>query len=451
MSETEAVDKLICARWVLPMTPAEPVLEHHSVAISGTRIVDVCPTEFAKQRYQANETLDLGSQLLMPGLINAHGHAAMTLLRGLGNDLPLMEWLQDHIWPAEGAFVDEAFVADGTQLAIAEMLRTGTTCFSDMYYFPETMAETAQNHGIRVQACFPILDFPTAWGSGPGDYIRKGLALNDEVRHSNLVTVAFGPHAPYTVSDEPLKQIATLAEQLDLPVQIHLHETASEVADHTRSQGLRPTRRLEELGLMSPRIQCVHMTQVDEYDLELLSRTGAHVLHCPEANMKLASGACDVQQLLDAGVNVALGTDGAASNNNLDLFGEMQTAALLGKLTRMDAGAVNAQAILRMATINGARALGIDDRVGTLEAGKQADVIAVDLGDMLAQPVYDPLPHLVYNTNGRQVSHSWIAGEPRLVDGELQRMDLHGLRERVRRWQDRIEAADREHRGHQHE
>ena len=447
MTETEAVDKLISARWVLPMTPNSAVLDHHSIAISGTRIVDVCPAETARQRYRATETKDLGDQLLMPGLINAHGHAAMTLLRGLGNDLPLMEWLQEHMWPAEARFVDESFVADGTQLAIAEMLRTGTTCFSDMYFFPDTIAETAQNHGMRVQACSPILDFPTNWGSGPEDYIQKALALNDRMRNSNLVTVAFGPHAPYTVSDEPLKQIATLAEEVDLPVQIHVHETAGEIDDHINSHGLRPTRRLAELGLMSPRTQCVHMTQVDEHDLNLLTETGAHVLHCPEANMKLASGACPVRTLLDAGVNLALGTDGAASNNNLDLFGEMQSAALLAKLTSMDASAAGASDILRMATINGARALGIDDRVGTLEPGKQADLIAVNLGDILAQPVYDPLAHLVYNTSGRQVTHSWIAGEARLIDGELQRMDLNGLRARVQDWQQRIGQADRDHTG----
>ncbi|TDT38637.1 5-methylthioadenosine/S-adenosylhomocysteine deaminase [Halospina denitrificans] len=442
MSETAAVDKLISARWVLPMTNDGTVLDNHSIAITSNRITDICPTETARQKYQAQETLDLGNQLLMPGLINAHGHAAMTLLRGLGNDLPLMEWLEDHIWPAEGRFVDEEFVSDGTQLAIAEMLRTGTTCFSDMYFFPETVAETAQNHGIRVQACFPVLDFPTNWGSGPEDYFQKGLALHDRVRNSNLVTIAFGPHAPYTNSDEPLKRTATLAEQVDLPIQIHLHETAGEVQDSIQNHGLRPTRRLAELGLMSPRTQCVHMTQVDEHDLNLLKETGAHVLHCPEANMKLASGACPIQMLMDAGVNVALGTDGAASNNNLDMFGEMQSAALLGKLSSMDAGAAKAIDILRMATINGACAMGIDDRVGSLEPGKQADIIAVDLGDILAQPVYDPVPHLVYNTNGRQVTHSWVAGEPRLIQGELQRMDLHGLRERVQRWQIAINEAD---------
>lgn len=442
MSDNEAVDLLLSARWVLPMSEGDPVLDYHSVVIRGHRILEVLPTEAALQRYQPAQHRDLGEQLLMPGLINAHGHASMTLLRGLGNDLPLMEWLEDHIWPAEGRFVDERFVADGTQLAMAEMLRTGTTCFSDMYFFPETIAETAQHHGMRVQACFPVLDFPTNWGSGPDDYFRKGLALHDRMRHSNLVTVAFGPHAPYTNSDEPLQQTATLAGQVDAPIQIHLHETAGEVTDSIQSRGLRPSRRLAELGLMGPGTQCVHMTQVDDHDLKLLRETGAHVLHCPEANMKLASGACPVQTLLDNGINVALGTDGAASNNNLDLFGEMQSAALLGKLTAMDAGAVTAHDILRMATINGARALGIEDRTGSLEPGKYADVIAVDLGDILAQPVYDVMPHLVYNTNGRQVTNVWINGEPRLVDGELQRFDLHGLRERVQQWRDIISEAD---------
>lgn len=449
MSEPQTADKRIDGRWVLPMSEGTPILEYHSVIISGERIEAILPTEQAQQRYPDVETTRLDEHLIMPGLINAHGHAAMTLLRGLGNDLPLMEWLQEHIWPAEGEFVSEEFVADGTLLAIAEMLRGGTTCFSDMYFFPETVADLAQKHGMRVQTAFPILDFPTPWGSGPEEYIQKGLQLQERTRNSNFVHVCFGPHAPYTVSDEPLQQVATLSEQIDLPVQIHLHETAGEVTDAIQSRGLRPSKRLADLGLMTPRTQCVHMTQVDDYDLRLLSETGAHILHCPEANMKLASGACPVQKLLDAGVNVALGTDGAASNNDLDMFGEMRSAALLAKHFSEDAGAVPAMEILKMATINGARALDLADLIGSLEPGKQADLIAVDFGDILAQPVYDPAPHLVYNTNARQVTHSWSAGEPRVVAGELQKIDLHGLRARVQQWQQTISAADRRHSTHE--
>ncbi len=443
MSESQTADHRIDARWVLPMSEGTPILENHSVIISGERIQAIVPTSEAQQRYPDIKTTQLSDHLVMPGLINAHGHASMTLLRGLGNDLPLMEWLQEHIWPAEGEFVNEEFVADGTLLAIAEMLRSGTTCFSDMYFFPETVADVAHKHGIRVQTAFPILDFPTQWGSGPEEYIEKGLKLHDRTRNSNFVNVCFGPHAPYTVSDEPLKQIATLSEQIDLPVQIHLHETAGEVTDSIQQRGLRPSKRLADLGLMTPLTQCVHMTQVDDYDLGLLKETGAHILHCPEANMKLASGACPINRLLDAGINVALGTDGAASNNDLDMFGEMRSAAFLTKLASGDAGAVPAMEILKMATINGARSMDMEDRIGSLEPGKQADLIAVDLGDILVQPVYDPAPHLVYNTNSRQVTHSWIAGEARLIDGELQKIDLHGLRGRIQQWQQRISAADR--------
>ncbi|MDX1590140.1 MAG: TRZ/ATZ family hydrolase, partial [Oleiphilaceae bacterium] len=371
-----------------------------------------------------------------------HGHAAMTLLRGFGDDLPLMTWLNDYVWPAESRFVDEDFIADGTQLAMAEMLRSGTTFFSDMYYFPEVVAELAQQQGMRAQVCFPVLDFPTNWGSGPEEYLRKGLALRDRLRHSELVQVAFGPHAPYTVSDGPLSQIATLAEQTGAPVQIHLHETAFEVEDAVQKTGLRPIRRLSELGLLTPTTQCVHMTQLDDNDIQLLRESGAHVLHCPESNMKLASGQCPVQRLLDEGINVALGTDGAASNNDLDMFGEMRTAAFLAKSVSGDAAAVSAHQALAMATINGARALGREQDLGSLEPGKLADMVAVDLGDCLVQPVYDPASHLVYSTSSRQVSHSWIGGQPQLVDGELRRIDLQELRGRIEQWQQKIRQVD---------
>ncbi|TVP56593.1 MAG: TRZ/ATZ family hydrolase [Halomonadaceae bacterium] len=437
----ETVDLLLTARWIIPVQPASQVLEDHALVVHQGRILQVLPRDEALQRFTPEQHLDLPEHVLIPGLINTHGHAAMSLLRGFGDDLPLMTWLNDYVWPAESRFVDERFIADGTQLAMAEMLRTGTTFFSDMYYFPEVVAEVAQHQGMRAQVCFPVLDFPTNWGSGPDEYLRKGLALRDQLRHSELIQVAFGPHAPYTISDGPLSQIATLAEQTGAAVQIHLHETAHEVTEAVQNTGLRPIRRLSELGLLTPTTQCVHMTQLDDNDIALLKESGAHVLHCPESNMKLASGQCPVHKLLEAGINVALGTDGAASNNDLDMFGEMRTAALLAKSVSGNAAAVSAHQALAMATINGAKALGREQDLGSLEAGKLADIVAVDLGDPLVQPVYDPASHLVYSTNSRQVSHSWIGGQAQLVDGKLKRIDLQELHGRIAQWQQQIQQA----------
>jgi len=436
------VDTLVSASWVIPVVPQGHTLENHAIAIRGDRIVDILPADIARRRYAADADYHLDNQILLPGLINLHGHAAMTLFRGLADDLPLMTWLNEHIWPAEGRFVSEEFVADGSMLAIAEMLRGGTTCFSDMYFFPEVTAEMAHQHRMRAQICFPVLDFPTNWGSGPEEYLRKGLSLYDRYRNSDWIQVAFGPHAPYTVSDGPLRQIVTVAEELDARVQIHLHETAHEVEEAQRNSGLRPVRRLAELGLLGPNVQCVHMTQLDDQDLELVRRHQAHIVHCPESNLKLASGFCPVERLEKAGVNVALGTDGAASNNDLDLLGEMRTAALLAKAVAGDAAALSAHRALAMATINGARALGLEDDLGSLEVGKWADIIAVDLSDAIAQPIYDPVSHLVYSTSARQVSHSWIGGHLQMEDGELKGIDLVGLRDRARHWAARIRTTD---------
>lgn len=444
----QSVDLLISARWVVPVIPAGQVLDYHSVAVDAGRIVAICPTEEARNRFNAAETADLKDQALFPGLINMHGHAAMSLFRGLADDLPLLTWLNEHIWPAESQFVDEDFVADGTLLAMAEMLRTGTTFFSDMYFFPDIAAEVAQQHRMRAQICVPVLDFPTNWASGPDEYIRKGLAVRDRFRTSEFVQVAFGPHAPYTVSDGPLQQVATLAEEIGANIQIHLHETAHEVEEALAKNGMRPLHRLAELGLLTPALQCVHMTQLDDYDIQLLAKSGAHVIHCPESNLKLASGFCPVDKLVKGGVNVCIGTDGAASNNDHDLLGEMRTAAMLGKAVAGDAAAVSAHRTLAMATINAARALGRDADLGSIEIGKLADLISVDMSDPIIQPVYDPVAHLVYSSNSRQVSHSWINGELHLENGHLLRIDLMGLRDRVSKWSRKIARKDKSDEAH---
>lgn len=433
-----AADIRINARWLIPIEPADVVLEHQAVLVQGDRIAAIVSQDEADARFRAKEVIDLPSHVVLPGLINMHGHAAMSLFRGLADDLPLMTWLNDHIWPAEGAFVSEAFIADGTQLAMAEMLRTGTTTFSDMYFFPEIVAQLAHDAGMRAQICFPLLDFPTPWGSGPDEYLSKGEAFIKQWQDNAFIMPAIGPHAPYTVSDEPLRKAVALSEATGAPIQIHLHETAFEVADAMEKSGKRPTARLAELKVLGTNTQCVHMTQIDESDIALLRATGAHVIHCPESNLKLASGLSPVQTFRKAGVNVAIGTDGAASNNDLDLFGELNTAAMLAKVVADDASALSAHEALAMATIQGARALGRDHELGSLAAGKLADIIAVDLGDPFLQPVYDPASHLVYSNHGRQVSHSWINGVPQVQEGKLTRIDVPDLMLRVQGWADRI-------------
>ena len=432
-----AVDTLIHPGWIVPVVPHGEVLSGHSLAISGDRIVALLPRAQTED-IDAARVLELPDHVLVPGLVNAHGHAAMTLLRGYVDDKPLRPWLEQHIWPLEAAHVSADFVRDGAELAITEMIRCGTTTFSDMYFFPDACAEVAQRLGMRCQITFPILDFPTVWARDADEYISKGLALRDATKHRDLVTVGFGPHAPYTVSEPNLVKVATLAAELDAAVQIHLHETRAEVLLAVEQNGERPLETLHRLGLLGPRTQCVHMVDLGEGDIALLGETGAHVVHCPQSNMKLASGACPVRKLLAQGINVAMGTDSAASNNDLNLFGEMQTAAMLAKLQAMDATALPAADALAMATLGGARALGLEDRIGSLEVGKQADLVAVDLGQPETLPVYNPLSQLVYACNGSQVTHSWIAGVAVMEERQLTRTDPAALRARVREWRERI-------------
>ena len=434
---TDRADILVHPGWIVPVVPRGTVLEGYSIALTGDRISALLPRE-AAHAIQASQVIELPDHALMPGMVNCHGHAAMALLRGFADDQPLMPWLEQHIWPAESAHMGQEFVRCGTELAIAEMIRSGTTTFTDMYFFPDVCAATAERLGMRCQITFPVLDFPTAWAQNADEYISKGLALRDDVKHSELVSVGFGPHAPYTVSTENLSKVATFAAELDMAVTIHLHETRGEVLLAVEQHGERPIDTLHRLGLIGPRTLCVHMTDLGEQDMALLAETGAHVIHCPQSNMKLASGSCPVNGLISRGVNVALGTDGAASNNDLNMFGEMQSAALLAKLVSEDATALPASDALAMATINGARALGLEDRIGSLEVGKQADLIAVDLGGPETQPLYNPVSQLVYACNGSQVSHSWIAGQPVLQARALTRIDLPALTARARSWQQKI-------------
>lgn len=438
MSAPESINLLIKARWIVPVVPENRVFEHCALAIDKGVIKALVPQSEADKRFDAEQVITLGNHLLIPGLVNAHGHAAMSLLRGYAEDLPLHDWLNDHIWPAEDQWLGEDWVRDGTELAMAEMIRSGTTCFSDMYFYSEQTAQAAQQAQMRAQITFPVMDAATSWGSGPEDYLRKGLALHDDFRASQLVRIGFGPHAPYTVGDGPLSKIATLSQELDAPVQIHLHETGQEIADSLAQYGKRPIERLSDLGLLSPLTQCVHMTQMEDSDLALLQESGAHVVHCPESNMKLASGFCPVHKLTEGGVNVALGTDSAASNNDLDMLGEMKTAALLGKALAGRADAMDAHSVLRMATLNGARALGLEERIGSLEVGKAADITAVELSDLASQPVYNPVSQLIYTQSVQRVSHVWVAGKALLLSRQLQTLNERELLGKARWWRQQL-------------
>ena len=432
-------DLLLLPTWLVPVEPAGVVLKDHGVGIEGGRIVFIGPREEAL-KHTAIETRELPDMLLSPGLINAHGHAAMTLFRGMADDLPLMTWLQDHIWPAEGKWVDEDFVRDGTDLAIAEQLKGGISCFSDMYFYPKTATERVHNSGIRAQIAIPILDFPVPGASSADEALRQAIELFGDLKYHPRIKIAFGPHAPYTVSDENLEKVRVIADELDATIQMHVHETAFEVQQSIEVYGERPVARLARLGLLGPRFQAVHMTQISDEDLSLLVENNASVIHCPESNLKLASGFCPVERLWLAGINVAVGTDGAASNNDLDLLGETRTAALLAKAVANSATALDAHRALRMATLNGARALNLESEIGSIELGKAADLVAFDLSGLAQQPVYDPVSQLIYATGRDCVKHLWVAGKHLLNNGKLTRMDEQQLCATAKAWGERISS-----------
>ncbi len=433
------VDTLIHAQWIIPVEPDDTVLEHHSLAIRDGDIVAMLPSYQAREQFSAEHTVELPQHALIPGLVNCHTHASMSLLRGYADDLPLMDWLQNHIWPAEARWVGERFVHQGTQLAVAESLRGGVTCFNDMYFFPDQAALAAEAAGMRAVVGLIVIDFPTVWAGDADEYLEKAIQVHDRFRDNPLISTAFAPHAPYTVSDQPLQRIVTLAEELDLPIHMHVHETAHEVDEGRRNHGHHPLTRLQRLGLLSPRLLAVHMTQLDDADIGQCAETGLNVVHCPESNLKLASGFCPLARLVAAGVNVALGSDGAASNNDLDMLGEMRTAALLAKAVAGDAAAIPAHTALRMATLNGARALGLDQRIGSLRPGKAADLAAIDLGSVETQPVYHPISHIVYAASRNQVSDVWVAGRHLLRQRKLTTLDESQLRADARAWAEKIQ------------
>ena len=434
----QTTETLLEARWIVPVEPAGIVFEHHTLVVDGGRIRSLLPIAEARAAYPDAERVALDRHALFPGLVNAHTHAAMSLLRGYADDLALGPWLREHIWPAERRWVGPEFVRDGAELAVAEMIRGGITCFGDQYFFPEQVAAVCHDAHMRVRLGIVVIDFPTAYASGPDEYLANGLALHDQWKTDPLISCMFAPHAPYTVAPELLAHVGALADELDLPITIHLHETADEVAQSVAKHGVRPIAQLEKLGLLTPALMAVHMTHLQADEIALLAQCGTHVIHCPQSNMKLANGSCPVTALQAAGVNVGLGTDGAASNNDLDLIDEMRTAALLAKASAGDASALTAHQTLRMATLNSAKALGLADEIGSLVPGKAADLFAIDLDDIGTVPVYDPVSALVYASHRSQVTDVWVAGRAVMRRRELLTLDAPTIRDKARQWGDRI-------------
>jgi 5-methylthioadenosine/S-adenosylhomocysteine deaminase len=433
-----SIELLINAQWVIPIEPTGACLPQHSVAVDGGLIVDVLPQTHARQVFAPRHTVDLLDHVLLPGLVNAHCHAAMTLMRGIADDLPLMRWLQEAIWPRETRHMSHAFVRDGTLLAAEEMLRGGITTCNDMYFHPDAAAEAFDLAGMRAVIGMTVIDFSTPYATDADDYLRKGLAARERWQQHPLLHFTLAPHAPYTVSDETLLRCASLAAELDLPIHMHIHETAGEVHDAVTLTGMRPLERLAGLGLLGPNLIAVHAVHLNPAEIGLLATHGCAVAHCPTSNMKLASGIAPTQALLQAGVAVGLGSDGAASNNRLDLFQEMRHASLLAKVSTRDATALPAHRVLQMATLNGARALGMESRIGSLEAGKAADLCAVSLASLESRPCYDPVSHLVYVAGREHVSHVWVAGTPRVFDGNVLRMYNTDLSALASLWQNKL-------------
>lgn len=428
-------DWLIEAGWVIPVHPAGVVLEQHAVVVNKDQIAAILPIAQANAMYLPKQHIQRPNAVVMPGLVNAHCHNPMSLLRGVADDLALMPWLNEHIWPIERAVLAPDFVEAGIELAVAEMLRSGTTCCNENYFFPDAQAQAYQRLGFRAAVSIPVIDFPSAWAASQEEYFDKGLQIHDQFKSSPLLSFSMAPHAPYTVCDASFERIRYYSEQLDLPVHCHIHETAQEIIDSLAQYQQRPLARLDRLGLVNEHLTAVHMTQLTPDEIELCARRGVSVVHCPQSNMKLASGFCPTDALLKAGVNLAIGTDGCASNNDLDMFDELRTAALLSKAVAQDATAFKAFTALHSATYAGAKAMGLEDSIGSLEVGKQADMIAIDLSQLETLPLYDVVSQLVYAGNRGLVTDVWIAGKAKMLERRLTDIDMQKIISTSRQWQ----------------
>ena len=433
--------KALVPEWLVPVCPENRVLRDHAVVIEHGRIRAIVPVAELDRDYPGLSVQRLPGCALIPGLINAHTHSAMALMRGMADDLPLMRWLEDHIWPAEQRWVGPDYVRAGVELAVAEMLAGGTTCFNDNYFFPDVTAATAIRAGMRAVVGLPVISLPTAWAATEDEYFSRGLEVHQDLMAEDRVTTAFAPHAPYTVSDAAFERMRELADEMDIPIHLHLLETAGEIEGSQTRFGAHPLDRLDALGLLGPRLLAVHMTQLTAADMDRLARRGVHVIHCPASNLKLASGICPVAELDARSINIALGTDGAASNNTLDMFAETRLAALLAKGASGNPEALPAARALSMATINGARALGLDDRIGSIEPGKQADLVAVRLDRIETLPVHNVVSQVVYACGRHQVEQVWVGGQQVVVDGAVCGLDRASIARQAADWQRRLKPT----------
>ncbi len=434
----QSIEQIVHAKWVITADHDNPVLENHSLLIEHGVIRDILPTLYVKDHFFSTQIDEYSQHIIMPGLINAHTHIGMNYFRGLGSDLALMDWLTQYIFPAEKKWLSHEFVRDASLFAIAEMIRSGTTCFNDMFYFLQGTAEAVELSGIRAFIGMTIIEFPTAWAQTTDEYFSKGLEFYEQYKHHDRITATFAPHAPYTVSDQSFMRIKELAELHQLKINLHLHETTDEIEQSMKQYQKRPIKRLQELGFLSNNLLAIHAAQLNEEDMDILLASNTNIVHCPESNMKLASGICPIDKLRSLGLNVALGTDSVASNNDLDMISEMRSATLLSKISTMSPTSLNTQDTIELATINGAKALGVDHLLGSLQKGKSADFIAIDLDTIEALPVYEPSIQLIYSSSRHQVSDVWVAGKQLMKDRELLTLNELELKDKARFWGNKI-------------
>lgn len=434
----QSVDLVIEARWIAILDTEHVFLEHYALVVHADKIVDLQEIATARKQYLAKERISLDEHILIPGLINLHTHAAMNLMRGIADDLPLMTWLNQHIWPTERAVVFDDYVKDASLHACAEMLSGGITCFNDMYFYPSATAAAVTQSGMRASLGLLVTEFATNYAADADDYLQKGFEAHDGWRNNPMISSVIAPHAPYTVTNKTFEKVVIYAEQLGLGIHTHLHETRHEIVQSQEEFGVRPIQRLSELGLLGPGFLAAHGVHLLPQEIDLLHAYGCHIAHCPSSNLKLGSGIAPVADLVAKQVNVGLGTDSAASNNRLDMFTEMRMAALLAKGASEDPTLLPAHQVLKMATINAAKALGLDEKIGSIEIGKQADITAVKLTDLTISPCYDPISHLVYTCGREHVTHTWVAGELKYSNGIYANIEPMELKEIVKKWQPKL-------------
>ncbi|HYN84501.1 MAG TPA: amidohydrolase [Pyrinomonadaceae bacterium] len=438
------VDLIVAGGTVVTMDDQRRVIEDGAVAVSKGRIVAVGTRAEVERRHALaprGQRIDASGKVVLPGLVNGHTHVPMTLFRGLADDLDLNEWLTKYIFPAEAKNVTEDFVRVGTRLGLAEMIRGGTTTYCDMYYFEDAIAEETARAGVRGVLGETVIDFPVADNKTWAEAMAYSERYLRRWKGHALVTAAVAPHAPYTVSEEHLKEVRRLADRTDSTVVIHLSETRKEVDDITAQKGVPPAEYLERIGFFRGRVVAAHTVHLNEREIGLMKERGVGCVHNPQSNMKLASGVAPVPRMLAAGVSVGLGTDGAASNNDLSMWEEMDTAAKLHKLASNDPKAVSAEQALEMATVGGARALHMERDIGSLEQGKRADLVVVDLDELHQTPLYNVYSHLVYATKASDVRHVVIEGRVVMRDRRLLTIDEADVKRRARVYRERVRQS----------